>query len=356
MFFKLVFLLLTAVLSGCSEGPKAKPIEKQVTPAVFTAVELAETVPARHFYSRIVGSDVIYVASLSEGRIESSTAYSGKVVKQGEVLASLYSPYLKAQLREKQALLTSAKRASQQAKLDFARTEKLFAKKLVSDSSLDVARLELTTREQQVRSAEALVEEAQNALNENQIVAQSDGIVTDVYARSGDVVNSGQAIFQLQTLTTLKAEFLLPEQEYIGLSINQPVTIFVPSINKTLTGKVIEKSLPSMTVGRLFKLTVDLFNQNAELVGLLTRLELAISAAPPFKVPASAVHYDVNDQAYVFVAKPEFKRINVKVLGNQGDKVLVTAPQLADNNVLTTSAAKLGFNLAMLGSKGHGKK
>ncbi|GEK10553.1 efflux RND transporter periplasmic adaptor subunit [Pseudoalteromonas peptidolytica] len=356
MFFKFIFLLFTTALLGCSVEPKEEVAEYIVKPEVFEAVELVETVPTKRFYSTITGSDVVDVASLSTARIKSLSAFAGKRVVKGEVLAALYSPTLETQLREKQSQLTSAQQAQAQAERDFERLKKLFAKKLVSDSVLDIARLELDQQVQQVRSAKVLLEEARNMLNEQQIVAPSDGIITNNYARAGDVVDAGQPIFQLQTLTTLKAEFLLPEQEYIDLAINQTVTIYVPSINKRLTGKVIEKSLPSMAVGRLFKLTVDLNHQSPELVGLLSRLELAITHDPLFRVPASAIHYDLNKQAYVFVAQPELERFSVNLLGNEGDKVLVTAPRLAGQDLLVTSAAKLGVNLAMLRGQDNDKK
>ncbi len=357
MFFRLLIVTITLTLQGCGDPSNLETTaEKRSTMLISVPVELATTIPMKHFYSRITGSDVVYVASLSQGRIESLYAYSGQLVKKGDVLGSLYSPRLSAQLREKQALLASSKRTEQKTQLDFDRAKKLFTEKLIANSALESARLAFNIATQQVQAAQAQVEEAKNALNENKIFARKEGIVTNIYARSGDVVSAGQPIFQLQTLSTLKTEFQLPEQEFIALQLNQTVRVAIPSLSKSLSGKIIEKGLPSNAVGKLFKLIVDLEVSDSELVGLHSRLELPITNTPLYKVPSNTIHYDALGQAYVLVTEPKVHRRDVTIFDNDDNQVIVTAPKLMGKNVLITSEAKLNFNLALLEGESHEQK
>ncbi|HAY11063.1 MAG TPA: efflux transporter periplasmic adaptor subunit, partial [Thauera sp.] len=159
------------------------------------ALALADDVAA---VGSLVSNESVVLRPEVSGRIAAIRFRDGQAVERGEVLVELDAAVQRAELQQARANLTLAES-------NFGRTQDLFARKFVSQSSLDTARAQLEV-------ARAGVALAQARLERMQIRAPFDAVVGIRSVSPGDFVKDGDALINLEDIATLKVDFRLPEQ------------------------------------------------------------------------------------------------------------------------------------------------
>ncbi|HQV08597.1 MAG TPA: efflux RND transporter periplasmic adaptor subunit, partial [Thauera sp.] len=177
---------------GSGGGAQAAPIVVE-THTVQTRA-LADDVSA---VGSLVSNESVVLRPEVSGRIETIRFRDGETVRRGAVLVELDSAVERAELQQARANLTLAES-------NFRRTQDLFGRKFVSQSSLDDARAKLEV----ARAGLAL---AQARLARMQIRAPFDGVVGIRSVSPGDFVQDGDALINLEDIATLKLDFRLPE-------------------------------------------------------------------------------------------------------------------------------------------------
>ncbi|MBS0551415.1 MAG: efflux RND transporter periplasmic adaptor subunit, partial [Proteobacteria bacterium] len=169
-------------------------------------------VEVRAVEQRAIADDVTAVGSLVSnesvvlrpevaGRISAIRFRDGAAVRKGDVLVELDAAVQRAELQQAQASLRLAD-------ANIRRTEDLFARKFVSQSSLDTVRSQLEV----ARATTAL---AQARLERTQIRAPFAGVVGIRDVSPGHFVKDGDALVNVEDIATLKVDFRLPEL-YLG--------------------------------------------------------------------------------------------------------------------------------------------
>ncbi|WP_440053125.1 efflux RND transporter periplasmic adaptor subunit [Pseudoalteromonas sp. T1lg65] len=346
MYSKLATLCVATALIGCSEDNSApEVIQNTPAQAVTTLIKVAETVPSKTFYGRIEGSDNIDMALFAAGRIEQLYVRAGQYVEQGDVLAKLYSPDLQAKTDSQQASLLSAQSSLIKAEADYARTRELVLKELQPKSALDQAKANRDVAKQAVNQALAALKEAQNLQAENLLKANRSGVISEVHFRVGDYVASGQPLLRFQAKDALKVNFKLPEEDAIPLVNGKSVEVFVPAINESLTGKVIERALPLGDNSLFFTVMVELKQASDTLLGLRAKLLLPVTSRTLYEVPPSALRYDKQNTPYLLLDSQPNQKVPVSLVATSANKLLVTAEQPLRKQTIITSEAKLAMNL-----------
>lgn len=146
----------------------------------------------------LVSNESVVLRPEVAGRIAAIGFRDGRAVRRGEVLVELDAAVQRAELQQARADLTLAGS-------NFDRARDLFARKFVSQSSLDSARAQLEV-------ARAGVALAQARLARMQIRAPFDGVVGIRSVSPGDFVKDGDALVNVEDIATLKVDFRLPEQ------------------------------------------------------------------------------------------------------------------------------------------------
>lgn len=208
-FIVIASLIGLALLAGyawhASRNPGGVPRSGPDAPAavVPVAVEthavrtlaLADDVTA---VGSLVSNESVVLRPEVAGRIAVIGFRDGSAVRRGDVLVELDAAVQRAELEQARAALTLAESS-------FHRAQDLFARKFVSQSSLDSARAQLEV-------ARAGVALAQARLARMQIRAPFDGVVGIRSVSPGDFVKDGDALVNVEDIATLKVDFRLPEQ------------------------------------------------------------------------------------------------------------------------------------------------
>jgi RND family efflux transporter MFP subunit len=136
---------------------------------------------------------------------------AGDHVKRGQLLFELDKRDLTQAKRAADAQVAAARQAVATAKDELERAERLFKSRYVSEQARDQAQLRLTEAKTRVDATESTARQADNALGYTQLVAPADGIVTETFVETGQVVMPGQRVGEFAYDGQREIEVYLPQ-------------------------------------------------------------------------------------------------------------------------------------------------
>jgi len=203
------------------------------------------------------------------GEIVDLPVREGQVVKKGDLLVRIRpDPYVAsrnsadATFRSALANIELARAEREKSRIEFARFEKLYAEKLVSESdfltaktSMDVAAARFQTAEHQANQAKASLARAEEDLAKTTIVAPIDGIVTNLRSERGERVvgtamMAGTEIMTVADLGEMEARVDVGEIDVVLVKIGQRARLEVDSFrDRKFAGVVTEIANAARTQG-----------------------------------------------------------------------------------------------------------
>jgi membrane fusion protein, multidrug efflux system len=264
-----ITLTLAFILTSCG---------KPEQPAATVRPALAYKIPASG------GTDIDVYSGEIRARYEVDHAFrvggkvarrlvdAGATVKRGQALAALDPQDVKlaADAARSQVL-------AQQTEADFADAElkrfrDLFTKGFVSQSALDqkinLANAARARLDAQKASATVSVNQAGYAT----LVAQMDGVVTQVNAEAGQVVTSGQPILKLANPSELELAIAIPESklsDFRGANAKRPIRVHLWSNPETFyEGRIREVAGTADAVARTYAARVSVVTKDKSAIGL----------------------------------------------------------------------------------------
>ncbi|MDR2765761.1 MAG: efflux RND transporter periplasmic adaptor subunit [Tannerella sp.] len=260
------------------------------------------------------------------GRIETlSVHYAGETVREGQVIATIYSPAL---LNAQQELLEALRLAASQPALLNAAREKLRLWKL---SDAQIAEIERTGK------ASSTVD----------LLANAAGVVTAKRVEQGDYVSQGGVLFDLADLSSVWALFDAYEADVPHLKTGDRVEYTLQTLpGKTFTGRIsfIDPVLNPST--RTVKVRVETPNPRLELkpemyADALVRTSLR-QQADEIVVPKTAVLW-TGKRSVVYVKQPDtdlpvFKMREVALGASLGEAYIILSGLHDGEEVVTHGA------------------
>ncbi len=217
------------------------------------------------------------------GRIEEFRAEEGQTVHKGDTLVIIDSPEIRSKIREanaakaaataqkdkamhgaRQEQITGAYELWQKAMVgeevmrkSFERIQRLHDEKVVSDQKYDEVQAQYHAAQATTRAAKsqydmavngarqedkdaavALVERANAAvelvnayMDEIRLTSPSDGIVSDIYPKVGELVGQGAPIMTIQDLDDMWFTFNVREDRLKGMQIGDHIRLSIPALN-----------------------------------------------------------------------------------------------------------------------------
>jgi len=213
--------------------------------------------------SGTIETDEVHVASRYGGRVEGVFAHEGDVLTNGQVIAELVAPELRAQRTQAEALLAElisgprqeeiatakAERDAVAAELDLARLEEkrardLFAEKTLPESERDravtrVATLEKTvaaansrhdlllagTRPERIAQAQARIAELETQQRELRVMAPTNCVLEVLGVKVGDVLAPNREVATLLLADHLWVRVYVPQPWLGQIQLGQQVRV-----------------------------------------------------------------------------------------------------------------------------------
>lgn len=236
--------LVTAALAFAAFRSATAPVTVDV--ATVTSAFPSQAFTVLNATGRVVAWRKAAISTKATGRLEWLGVQEGSRVKSGEVIARLESLDVAAAREASVASVNAAKANLEQGEAEmrdadaaYQRARDLFAKKFISEASLDTAKARAEKARAAVSSlraaigvAEANVRSASVSVEQTLIRAPFDGVVLTKNANVGDIItpfssaaDSKGAVVNMADMDTLEVEADVSESSIAKIAVGMPAEI-----------------------------------------------------------------------------------------------------------------------------------
>jgi RND family efflux transporter MFP subunit len=255
------------------------------------------------------------------GDIRQITIREGETVQAGQMLVRIDTTDLDSKLIDRVGALESAKAQLALAEKTRAMNVRLMNDKFISQNAFDSADSSFSVAQGSVKSMEAQVQLARNALKDAVATAPLAGVVAKRHVQPGEKVAIEAPLVTIVDLKDLEVQAMVPAIDVPELKLGMPVEFAVDGFGeRRFTGRV-ERINPSTEPGtRALIVYVGLPNSDAALrSGMFATGRIALtSSAPVPTLPATAVRMEAG-QSYVWVIDNGKLSRRVVSLGRRDD-------------------------------------
>lgn len=292
------------LLPGCgdNQGNTTDPVRT----VRYVVVGSAQTLPALERTGEIHAHDETILSFRTGGRIVTRSVDIGDRVNSGQLLATLENTTSQNQLDGAQADYEGAKASAQVAALNVNRMQKLMPTGAIARTQLDTARADWLVARARLKNSESALRNARESLGWTRLIAPRSGVITEVSASAGQVVNGGQSVLTLATGEARDVVFdiakpeAIPPQEQAGLRVS---LLSDPSVQASAAVRDISPQADPQT--RTWRVRATLQNPPlAMALGASVTVTLPATGPHGYALPASALSR-VDDKPAVYVINPQ---------------------------------------------------
>jgi membrane fusion protein (multidrug efflux system) len=303
-------------------------VKEENWPPIFSSVGTLSAVQGATVSAELAGT-------VAEIKFE-----NGAVAKKGDVLVRLDASSEEANLRSAEAEL-------ELARSDLARARDLASRNVVSKAELDSA-------ESKFKQKEGVVNNMRSMISKKEVLAPFDGQLGIRQVNIGQMVTAGQQVVSLQALDPLYVDFALPQQDLPQLKAGLEVRVHTDVVaGREFTGKLtaLNSSVDPVTRNVTLQATID-NKDHALRPGMFAKIDILLpEKEKTVVVPGTAVSYaPYGDSVYVIEKKKDEKTGQetqilrqqfVRVGEARGDFVSITKGLEPNQTVVSTGVFKL---------------
>lgn len=256
------------------------------------------------------------------GEVRELRVREGEAVRAGAPIARIDTADLEARLAERQGALESARAQLALAEKTRAMNNRLLAERFISQNAFDGSQSSHDVAVGSVKSAEAQVRLAQNALRDATVAAPLGGTVAKRHVQAGEKVAPESPLVTIVDLSDMELAALVPASDVPGLAPGMGVEVSVDGFGDRRFRGTLGRISPSAEPGtRAFLVYVALPNPDASLrSGMFATGRIALAAsAPAPTLPLAAVRSEAG-QHYVWTIREGKLARRIVVLGRRDDE------------------------------------
>lgn len=340
---------LVAWRASSAKKEEKKPdaeIVLEFAPADLITVEnreLSRTLPFSGSLSPVIQSTV---KSKVSGEVRQVLAREGERVTQGQVLAQIDTSDLQARLDAQVAALEEAKAKWSIADKNRESNLKLLKQNFISQNAFDTTNSTLEASAASVRSAEAQVRLARNAMQDAVVRAPISGILARKMVNGGEKVGPDSPMFTVVDLARMEIEAPAPASEIPSVQVGQVATFKVDGFGERVFEGRVERINPVTEQGsRSITLYLSVVNRDGALKGGMFAKGLLVLAKtqPSAVVPFAAIREE-SGQPFVFTLENGKVAKRSITLGMREEQAgLVEVKSGLDKGVQVVSARMVGL-------------
>jgi membrane fusion protein (multidrug efflux system) len=256
------------------------------------------------------------------GDVRQVTVREGEPVVAGQMLARIDTADLEAKLLERIGALESAKAQLAMAAKTQATNLALLKQNFISQNAYDNSESSFNVSQGSVKSAEAQVQLARNALRDATAMSPLAGVVAKRHVQPGEKVAFDSPLVTVVDLRDLELQALVPAVDVPELALGMTVELAIDGFGeRRFTGRI-ERISPATEPGtRAFLVYVGIPNADGALRGGMFatgRIALAAQSGVP-TLPATAVRTEAGQTFVWTIDGGRLARRNV-VVGRRDDE------------------------------------
>ncbi len=226
-----------------------------------------------------------------DGKIIERLVDVGAVVKKGQLLAKLdnIDTGLSSQAAQAQVRAAEAELKLSNAKLD--RQRQLHEHQFISDQALEIHEAQFKVSVAQVNQVRAQAKIIGNQSRYTNLLAERDGVITEIRAEPGQVVEVGEVIARIAVPTNKEVVISVAESRMYGIAVGIPAEIRLwINPDKIYQGTVREVAPAADSATRTFQVRVTLTNPDIKVqLGMTAEVRFNNLDSNSFFLPIPAV-------------------------------------------------------------------
>lgn len=265
-----------------------------------------------------------------DGLINELLVDAGDLVKKGDKLMQLDPIKARLLVAEQKALLEQIKIQQKESQRLVNEAERLLKQRHISATELAKRKAVLAQNNAEKNAIQASLSSAQETVSRHTLFAPFDGVISTKHVEVGEWVSRGDAVLTLTNLDNLFLDVMVPQEHFIKIGLETPVTIR-PDANPTvkINGRI-DKIVPisnRQSRALLVRINVDA-TKHKLLPGTTAQVEiqLAEKATPSLLIPRDAllIHPDGGYSVFVIDTDNTAKRRIVSIEENRQQGTLVS--------------------------------
>ncbi|NIJ54165.1 efflux RND transporter periplasmic adaptor subunit [Dyadobacter arcticus] len=327
-----ISILLLAVTLGCKEEKKKAEVTDNTIPVKIissSSLNQAQAVET----SGLLGSENEARLSFKVGGIiKDILVKEGDKVRRGQVLATLNTTEVNAQMGQAEENFLKAKRDAQ-------RIQNLYRDSVATKEQVENS---ITT----LNLAEKQLDIVKFNLSQSKIISTTDGVVIQKLQNAGEQVQGGTAVLFISG--TGNQDWVikcgLTDKDWARLKGGEKADITFDAYPQTFTGNVKTLAQGSDAVSGLYQAEIHLNKHGAKLAnGLFAKVSIyPKEKSSMVSIPVDALIEGENDSAFVFVAQNnKAVRKSVKIAYLEGDKAFILSGVASGAQVIREGSAYL---------------
>ena len=259
----------------------------------------------------------------------------GEQVRRGELLIKLDDEEFRQELARLQAGAKAIESELALARKQLQRQQQLFAVVATSQEQVDEAHARAEVLQATLEENRHAIRVAQTKVGYAQIGAPFDGAIGRLFALPGDLAAPGRPLIEVVNTRELKAVFSIPQRDFPGVSVGTVAEVRIPSLDRTLSGRV-DRLHPRLQLpGRGAEAETFLPPQSD---GIFPGMEavvyiLAHRRDEVLVIPVEALHWR-PEGAYIFIFEENVARRRMVTPGTEFEGRIVIEEGLASGDVL----------------------
>jgi RND family efflux transporter MFP subunit len=348
---KLIPLIIFPLLFSFACSKKEPPKKEVIRPVKAIQIKGPEVLTGRTFPGKAKATQEADLSFRVNGTMNEFPVKVGDEVKKGQLMARLDPRDYEVNLQNAQGQLDRARAAMKLAQSDYDRVVRIRDKDpgAISEAMIDAKLGERDSAAAQVKSLEAQVATAKDALSYTYLKAPFNGTVVETFVENYEDVQAKQAIVRI--VDTRKIEFVVNIPESLISLAPEVKKVFVrfdAFPDREISGVIKEIGKEASKTTRTYPVTLimDQPDDITILPGMAGQArgdkESAISAgAEGIIVPVSAVFAsDEDKQNYVWVINEKSGQVTLRK---------VTAGKLSDRGIMIDEGLNPGEWVAIAG-------
>lgn len=316
MLKKNIFFILSVLFLGAGCGKTKSDQTQTAQPVKVSIKEIAVSPEPQVFeYSGTMEADnTVSIGFSVPGRVNAVMVQEGQHVVKGQLLASI-------EQNSYQNNLIVAGAGLEQAQDNFNRLDQLYKKGSLPQRDHIAAKTALA-------QAKANKETASKNLHDSKLYASFSGIVTHKLTEAGATGAPGIPAFTIVKTDKVYAVAAINENEISALKIGAAAKITIPSLDKTINGRVTIINPQADDMSKTYTVKIRLDNPGgAFMPGMITDISINTGKTQnTVIIPAQSLVRDTNNINYVFIAKPDNtafkKRVNISKMTGSSDVIV----------------------------------
>jgi len=346
----IALIALSLILTSCGSHEEKSIVDN--TPPVLVKVNSIQTNENSSFISASGKVEAEKSANLSTrmmGYVTKVNVKMGQKVSKGQLLVSINNTDLQAKSAQVNASILKAEAGYNSAKKDYDRYVSLFNQQSASQKEMDDMAANFEMAKAGLEGAKQMKNEVNAQFSYANIRAPFSGVVTNTFVKEGDMANPGMPLVSVESPSKLQVTAMVAESDILQIKTGIKVEVLIKSINKVITGKVIEVSTSAKNTGGQYLVKIALDKTDAKVLsGMFTTVQFPIAkkenATTMVSVPTTAIIENGGLKGVYTVSKQNTALLRWLRLGKTyGDNVEVLSGLNSEEPYIVSAEGKL-FN------------